>query len=275
MKKLFKNYIALFSVLALFSACTEEVDYSPVQPSAVAETEYYFNRAQSTSAVLALTDSLYAITIERENTENEVTINIDVNAVDSVFTLPDTVTFKAGEKTAEIVVAINEKMELFKNYQVEVTIPEEYINPYKEDNYSIFTMNFIKEDYVPYGKGTYTWNFLGIQYEQEIEYSEILGAYRLPSPWSTPASIYVGAGYGAEKGGNVVFWFNEEDGSITLENNSILSGLIHPSYGSVTANFQQGVGSNDNNVFQFMYKWTVSAGSFGSYVDQFELQEQY
>lgn len=281
MKKLFKNYIALFSVLALFSACTEEVDYSPAKPSAVAETEYYFNRAQSTSAALSLTEFEYAIIIERANTENEVTLNLYANAVDSVFTIPESVTFAAGEKTAEIKVAINDKMELFKDYKIEITIPEEYTNPYKEDNYSTFTANLIKEDYVPYAKAIYSWGFTKIlfglpeplAYYQEIQYSELLGYYRMVSPWTTISDVYVGAGCGVEKGGNVVFAINEETGKITLDKATILSGLIHPSYGSVTANFE--AGAVQDGVLLFQYKWTVAAGSFGSAVDQVEIAEIY
>ena len=277
MKKLFKNYIALFSVLALLSACTEEVDYSPAQPSAVAETEYYFNRDQSTSAVLALTDNEYAITIERANTENDVTIDIDVNAVDSVFTIPKAVTFKAGEKTAEIVVTINEKMELFKNYKVELTIPEEYTNPYKEDNYSIFTANFIKEDYVPYAKAEYVWGFIGgLSHEQEIEYSAILNQYRMKAPWADPvaADLYVNyVGYGAEDGEDVCFTITEETGAIVVSPASIKTGVVHPNYGSVTANFEAGVVRDGALLFQ--YKWTVAAGSFGSMVDQVNIVEVY
>lgn len=274
MKKLFKNYITLFSVLALFSACTEEVEYTPAQPSEVAETEYYFNKTQPISVVLSLTDTEYVVVLERVNSENEVTLDLDVNVDDNVFNVPETVTFEAGKATAEVVISINENMEPFKEYKIEVGLPEKYINPYKEDNYSIFNAKLIKEDYAPYAKGVYAWGFMGMQYYQEVEYSEILGAYRLPSPWSTPASGYVAAGYGAENGGNVVFFLNEETGEITLENNEILSGLIHPTYGSITANYLAGMVDEEGTLL-FQYKWTCSAGSFGSAIDKLQIVEIY
>ena len=93
------------------------------------------------------------------------------------------------------------------------------------------------------------------------------------APFSTPADTYVSAGYGAEQGDNVVFAINEETGEITLDNATILSGLIHPSYGSVTANFE--AGAVQDGVLLFQYKWTVAAGSFGSVVDQVQIAEIY
>ncbi len=274
MKKLFKNsYIAL-AVLALgFSACTDECGYTPAKPSAVETNDYYFDATQPASDLLGLTDTEYTVTVERVNAAEEETISIYAVADEEIFTVPANVTFAAGEKTANIVIGLSEKMEPFKNYKLELSLPMEIINPYKTDNNSVCVVTLMKEDYKPYAKGIYTWNFLGISYYQEIEYSELLNKYRMIAPFSTPASAYVSAGYGAEQGDNVVFTINEETGKITLDNATILSGLIHPSYGSVTANFE--AGAIQDGVLLFQYKWTVAAGSFGSYVDQVEIAEIY
>ena len=276
MKKLFKNsYIAL-AVLALgFSSCTEECDYIPAQPSAVETNEYYFDASQPASDLLGLTATEYVVTVERSGavSAEEETIAIYAIADEEIFTVPSTVTFAAGETKAEIVVGISDKMEPFKSYKFELSLAEELVNPYKEDNNSVYVVTLMKEDYKPYAKGIYTWNFFGIQYYQEIEYSELLGKYRMVAPFSTPASAYVAAGYGAEKGGDVVFTINEETGAITLDNISFISGLIHPSYGSVTANFE--AGAVQDGALLFQYKWTVSAGSFGSKVDQVQIVEIY
>ena len=274
MKKLFKNsYIAL-AVLALgFSSCTEECDYTPAKPSAVETNDYYFDAAQPASEVIGLADTAYVVTVERVNAAEEETIAINAVADKDIFTVPATVTFAAGETKAEVVIGLSEKMEPFKNYKFEISLPEEIVNPYKEDNNSVCIVNLMKEDYKPYAKSIYTWNFFGIQYYQEIEYSELLGKYRMIAPFSTPASAYVAAGYGAEQGGNVIFAINEETGAITLDTTSFISGLIHPSYGSVTANFE--AGAVQDGALLFQYKWTVSAGSFGSKVDKVEIVEIY
>ena len=282
MKKLLNlKYMAFFAVLALFSACTEsEDDYTPAKPSAVEETEYYFNRTQPTSAVISLAASEYVVSLERINSEEEITLDLIVNAEDSVFTVPETVTFKAGESTADIVIAINNKMDVFVEYAVEISLPEEYINPWKVDNYSIFTIKLIKDDYAPFAKGIYNWGFTPIlvgvelKFEQEILYSEYLDSYRMISPWSTPAATYVAWGCGAEPGENVEFQINEETGEVTLLQGVMTCGLIHPNYGSVYANFVSGNVDEEGNI-NFEYKWTVSAGSFGTAVDQLEIIDLY
>jgi hypothetical protein len=282
MKKLLNlKYMTLFAVLALFSACTEEDDYTPAQPSAVEETEYFFNREQATSAVLPLSASEYVVVLERVNNEETVTLNLNVNAVDSVFTVPKTVTFEAGANTAEILIAINDNMAVFEDYAVEISLPEEYINPYKMDNYSVFVLKLKKDDYAPYAKGIYNWGFAPIlvkgaelKFEQEILYSEYLDTYRMISPWSTPAATYVAWGCGAEPGENVEFQINEETGEVTLLQEVMTCGLIHPSYGSVYANFVSGNVDEEGNI-NFEYKWTVSAGSFGSAIDQLQIVEIY
>ncbi len=273
MKKIFKNsFIALAAVFA-FTACTEEVDYTPAEPSKVDNTQFYFNREQATSAVLDLTETQYKVYIERVNAETEETINLIANVDEDIFTVPQSVTFAAGETTAEIVVSINEKMEPFVEYDIEISIPEELINPYKQDNNSILTVQLLKEDFKPYAKAAYMWGFFGLSYEQEVYYSEILQTYRIVTPWVTPAPIYTQYGYGAEAGESVEFTINE-DNTLSLAKTAFKSGLIHPSYGSVTANYEASM-IDENGVFYFQYKWTVSAGSFGSYVDQVQIVELY
>ena len=261
MKKLLKlNYIALFAVLALFSACTEEVDYTPAQPSAVEETEYFFNRTQATSAVLSLTASEYVVVLERVNSEEAVTLNLDVNADENVFTVPETVTFEAGANTAEIVIAINENMDAFKEYAVEIGLPEEYINPYKMDNYSIFTVKLLKEDYAPFAYGVYTaWLFGG--WEAVLEYSPMLDLYRFKDCWVK---------------GDVTFRVTDpETMAFEMTDESYSTGYNHPSYGMITAVVLGKYNAFDaeTNTFYFAYDMQVSAGSFGQDFDTFQILE--
>lgn len=51
------------------------------------------------------------------------------------------------------------------------------------------------------------------------------------------------------------------------------TGIVHPSYGMVTAECQNTAYREAEQTFLFQYKWTVSAGSFGSGVDSFEVTE--
>lgn len=51
------------------------------------------------------------------------------------------------------------------------------------------------------------------------------------------------------------------------------TGIVHPSYGMVTAECQNTAYREAEQTFLFQYKWTVSAGSFGSGIDSFEVTE--
>ena len=156
MKKLFNiGYIALFAVLALFSACTESEEYTPAQPSA--ETSAYrFAASSASNVVLALTDSVYQVVVERDDVENELTLPLNVKGDVEILSLPTSVTFAAGEKQALLEIAVSPNMELFKNYYLEISIDESYVNPYNVDDFSVLPITFLKEDYVPCAKGVYT-----------------------------------------------------------------------------------------------------------------------
>lgn len=277
MKKLFNlNYIVLLAVLALFSACTEDNEYVPAGPCA--ETNAYrFAADQNVAPVLALTDSVYVVTLERDNTEEEVTVALNVKGDTDMLKAPSTVTFAAGEAQVSLNIEIAPSMEAFKNYYLEISIDESLVNPYLPDNNSVCIVSLMKEDYVPYAMANYVWGFIGgLEHKQVIEYSAILDTYRMKAPWADPvaADLYVNyVGYGAEDGEDVCFSINEETGEITVNPTAIKTGVVHPSYGSVTANFEAGL--VQEGVLLFQYKWTVSAGSFGSKVDQVVIEEIY
>lgn len=278
MKKLFKNSLIALAVLALgISSCTEECDYTPAKPSSVETNDFYFNANQPASELLGIADTVYTVTLERANADEELTININAIANEEIFNIPATATFAAGESTTDIVIGLSEKMEPFKSYKFELSLPMELINPYKTDNNSVCIVTLMKEDYKPYAKAEYVWGFIGgLAHEQEIEYSAILNQYRMNAPWADPvaADLYVNyVGYGAEDGEDVYFTIDETTGKIIVDPATIKTGVIHPSYGSVTANFEAGVVRDGALLFQ--YKWTVSAGSFGSKVDQVNIIELY
>lgn len=281
MKKIFNiSYIALFAVLALFTACTEEDDYTPAPQAKVEENGYRFKVDIEKPIILDLTATEFSIIVERDSIGFEETLELYADA-DSELNIPTSVTFAADASQAELKIGVSESLQPFVKSQIrELRLADtDEINPYKID-IPYISLYVYKEDYVPYGKGVYNWGFFtmlfGVEYpyEQEIEYSEYLNAFRLPSPFTTLASIYVGAGCGVENGDDVVFQIDEEKGEVILENEVIKSGLIYPSYGSVYANYQASMIMEDGTIL-FQYNWTVSAGSFGSAVDQLKIVEVY
>ncbi len=276
MKKIVKNIMVL-AVLALgFSACTEEVEYTPALPCDVDSTAYRFQVGQETNVVLPLDATKFTVTLERVNTEAEEEIVLTSVADKEYITIPESVVFAPGQATATIEILLADSMKPFEEYAFEITLPEELINPYKADNYSLFNAVVKKEDYLPYGKGLYIWGLLGLQYENEIHYSEYLDAYRIVTPWVTPASAYVSYGYGAESGQSVDFILDEE-GEIVMLSEKFKSGMVYPGGGSVVATFVEAetIDADDTVVYAFTYQWTCDLGSFGELVDYLQITEVY
>ena len=258
MNKIFK--LALCSMFALnFAACTEEVDYTPGKQSEVAENQVYFLASNSAAPVMAKEDTQFSVLVGRVDGNAAQSVPLKVtNPNEDIFTVPATIEFAAGETEKELVIQASSNMELFQEYYLKLEIPEEFTNPYKEqENHPIVIMNVIKEDYVPYATGTYTSNFFGGSWSQLMEYSPILDMYRFPDLWAT--------GYDVE--------FKWDGSNIKCAKTTVETGYVHKTYGMVSATAVATAYREAQNAFLFQYKWTVAAGSFGSYVDQFILEE--
>lgn len=258
MNKIFK--LALCSVLALnFTACTEEVDYTPATPSQVTD-QVYFMASNTAAPVMQKDDTQFTVLVGRDNSSSAQSVPLKVtNPNPEIFTVPATIEFAAGEAEKELVVQASSSMELAKNYYLKLEIAEEFVNPYKaQDNHPIIELSILKEDYELYAVGTYTAGFFSNQsWKQEMQYSPALDMYRFTDLWAT--------GY------HVAFKW---DGSkITCANTTVQSGYVHPTYGMCSATVEATAYEAESNAFLFTYNWTVSAGTFGSFVDQFILEE--
>lgn len=258
MNKIFKLALSAFVALS-FTACTEEVDYTPATPSNVND-QVYFLASNSAAPVMQKADTQFTVLVGRDNSSAAQSVPLKVtNPNADIFTVPETIEFAAGEAEKELVITTSEKMELAKSYYLKLEIPEEFVNPYNaQDNHPILVMNVLKEDYEPYAVGTYTAGFFSNQsWEQVMEYSPALDMYRFPDLWAN--------GYDVE--------FKWDGTKITCAKTTVQSGYVHPTYGMCSATAEATAYRAESNAFLFQYKWTVSAGSFGSYVDQFILEE--
>jgi hypothetical protein len=262
MKKLFNiSYIALFAVLALFSACTEENEYTPANPSA-ATNPYKFEASTPSNVVLALTDSVYNVVVERADATEEVTLPLVAKGDLDVFTVPTTVTFAAGETTAELQIAIAPSMEAFKNYYLEVSIDENYVNPYLPDNNSVCLFTFLKEDYAPFAVGKYTAWLFGA-WNAVLEYSPMLDLYRFKDCWVK---------------GDVTFRITDpETMAFEMTAASFPTGYDYQPGAPVVANVlaKYNYFDAETNTFYFAYQMFVPAlnGGFGEDFDTFQILE--
>ena len=139
MKKLFKSYIAL-AVLALgFSACTEEVEYTPAE--APTNAQVYFSNTNGAQIDLAQDAKSFDIAVSRVVAGAAASIDVTVTAdeaANEIFEFPATVEFADSAATAVYTVAVKEGVTL------------EY------DAYNSITLAFDEALTTPYGNGSYS-----------------------------------------------------------------------------------------------------------------------
>ena len=157
MKKLFKSYIAL-AVLALgFSACTEEVEYTPAE--APTNAQVYFSNTNGAQIDLAQDATSFDIAVSRvvagEAASIEVTVTAD-SLANTVFEFPATVEFADSAATATYTVTVKEGVTL--EYEV----------------YHNIVLAFDETLTTPYGNGAYSF------------------AVGVPAPWSQWKQIGTG-----------------------------------------------------------------------------------
>lgn len=259
--KIFHKYFLLAVVsCCLFTACSDDEDYTPGTPSNANGDNVYFSADNEATLALGVDESEFTMTIERSNAGAAQSIPLKVATPhDSIFTVPVTVDFASGEGSKVIIIKTSDKMRMFKKYALSITIPEEYTQQYAETTtYPRMELNITKEDYKPYATGLYTSGYFEELWDATLEYSEILNLYRFPSCWV--------------KGYDVTFAWDGSEKVKVNNGNKFVTGYIHASYGMVSAT--PGLCSYDasSKTFSFIYEWTVSAGTFGEIPDTFEVK---
>ena len=80
--------------------------------------------------------------------------------IKEVFVLPDSVSFAAGESTAQIEVAFS-NLDKFKTYTLGLRLDEKASDPYEinELGTTNFVVNIQQEDWTDYAQGTFTSGF--------------------------------------------------------------------------------------------------------------------
>ena len=260
--KTMKNILGILLlglITTVVSSCNDDINYSPGEPSPFAESKVFFSKDNVYDVILGVYDTEVTFFLERTDASSALSVALEADGYDeNIFTVPASVEFAAGETKKEVKIQVK-NMEVFTDYSLKkIAIPSELVNPYKD--YSAISLNVLKEDYVPFAKGMYTSNFFEDQWEMVLEYSEILGLYRFQD-------LYV-EGYD--------FFFKWDGGeTMTMDPVNITTGYVHPTYGMITAKTQATQYDAESQTMAFKYNWTVSAGSFGSYVEYFEITEKY
>lgn len=255
-------FMALSAALLLAFACQKEDTYVPGKPT-VENDNVYFSPDNGTSAVLAVDETEVTVLLSRMDSTDALTVPVTAwTSHPAAFELPEKVEFAAGAATAEYKIKTTDSLAMFVNYPVRLSIPEELTNAYDTlDVYPRFALNVVKEDYKACAKGTWIDYFMyageeAAEWEQALQYSEILDTYRFPDVWYP--------GYSVE-----FKWDGKGNPEMAA---AYTTGVEDSTYGMITANTVDATYADDTFVLNF--EWTVSAGSFGAAPQIFVITEK-
>lgn len=254
------------------SSCSDDDDYTPGAPSGKYDVSFANEEAKK---VLALDDKTFTVDVTRANGDGELTVPVEVLQKPDCFTVPQSITFAAGETEKSLEIAVADGMENFVDYTLRLRIPEAYTQAYKEDAGSpMLNMTVLKEDFKPWAEGVFRDNIIFKQaWNQTLEYSEIKDTYRLPDLIAT-GTHFLFKWNGKADDDSELYFCDSEGAKIAIQ----ATGFVHPSYGMIMANFlyTEWLGFDSaKETFYFPIEFTVSAGTFGANYDTFTITKKY
>ncbi len=269
MKKLNIKVLSLFvAAVGMFASCSqEEITKAEIDAqNAVAATELPTIAAISVDTVGAF-DAVINVTI-KGNYEHILELSLDyASSVD--FEDVKTTRVSTPELLSQIpdgVVVDKEEGYTFKVNVAGLTQNSDYYiaaNAYVRGNAPIVCENVLQittmNVYVPFVNGVYSCGLFG-EWEQPMEkYILEDNVYRLPD--------YIAPGY------DLYFTWNPETGEVATINKSWETGYIHPDYGMIISTCSGAAYDAETKTLAFAVEYTVSAGSFGAFVDTFTITE--
>lgn len=278
MKRLKIFAIAIATIL--FTSCEEDFpsrEDSPFESESSMKVQFANN---DTSYVLGENDESFFIELYREIPTSTATINLHSTSSDYLFDIPSTASFNAGETKTTIEVKLKKDIEMFKKYTLYVNLD---LTPEQSNFYdSLATApqlvtTITKEDYKPYGIGTFTSWLFGDWDNQIIEYSEYKDAYRLTN--------LITVGYDLEFKLNAdKTAFKVISGDDAGDNTIEWETGIDKGYGMICAYFYPQTtqdesdyyhGTFENNTFTFLTCEYYDTDSWGEGTETFSIDQKY
>ena len=211
MKNLKILYIALIALVAgAFGACTNG-EYEPGPQVSGPQVSFVAKNPTSVEFTGVATENTQKLTLGRVETNEALTVYVIAEVekgAEKLFTIPETVTFAAGEATAELVYTVDqESFESDKTYTVKFYLEDEVSTPYGYSEWTVaYALNpweLMKDSKGNNAKAKFRGNdmltaLFNIDAEVEIEvnmyeHKTRKGYYKVEDPWT--ASISYGFGY--------------------------------------------------------------------------------
>lgn len=260
------RYLGILLMTICLASCEEQ--YTPGEPENENSWGIYFGQSEIDCIIGADSPASIDLTVLRSKTEGEVTVPLYLDTEDTgLFSAPENITFKDGESEVTVTVSLGQ-MEYNTSYVAYLDLPidAEYIHLYNPELATSFKLSVTKEDYQTVATGTYTSGFFTIDdagtpysLEAALEYSELLGIYRLKDIYEEDYHIT----------------FTWDGGGTAVPTGRLATGYVHPSYGMYYISCETIYYDSDAKTFSFPWTWSVSAGTLGSNViDTFLITEE-
>lgn len=147
------NKILLLAATALLAFACGKTDYpeyewGPQDDTTVVKTEVFF---VNTKDILELDPAVDSVIVQLGRTVNTEALSVPLIVKDpaGIFDVPSTAEFEAGAATTTIQIGLS-KMELEKNYELSISIPNDYMYTYKKTSSAAsaktnYHMNVLKQ----------------------------------------------------------------------------------------------------------------------------------
>ena len=203
-------YIALIALVAgAFGACTNG-EFEPGPKVSGPQVSFAPENAKSVDFTGNEAENTQSLTLARVDTKEALTVFVlseVTKGAESFFTIPETVSFAAGEATAQLVYTVDQsKLENDTNYTVKFYLEEEFATPY---GYAEWTVNLalnpwelLKDSKGNNAKGKFRGvaamdDFWGVSSLEEIAVNvyqhKQKKQYKVENPWVTTLMIALGA----------------------------------------------------------------------------------
>lgn len=245
MKKIF-YFTTIIGLLFTFVSCEQD---DGVAYELTDKVEASFPSTVVNYQMIAEDGNKIVVEMWRGNTKGAATVPVTVtDNTNGVFTPEkEQFDFAAGENKAYLTFTYPDINQFGgEKYEIELTIDEEMVSPGGNGTIKISAQR--KLTFKSLGTGTFTTEFFGESWAQEVMKAEEADYYRLPD-------CYYG-GYHIE--------FSIQDGEISFARQPM--GYVHSDYGMVHFTMPRDEytqPNRDGNVFNLYAEFTVAAGSFG------------
>ncbi len=252
MKKFFNIFAVAALACAAFAACSDDENYVPGEPDAAGCYGVYFPAQQTSFELDPSADTELTFTAARTKTDDAIIVPVAIKRGEETFSVSE-ISFAAGEEETEFTISFpNAEVGVTYNLDLQIEDPQ-YASMYSQ-NSSFLYFNVTRVKWNVLGTGDFFYNYwwVGLEEGLTLEQRDGTDMYRIQN-W----------------GGGVTLFFTMQNGVPLIARQEI--GDTYSDYGAVYVQSTDGEYDEENRVYYFLNRYTVSAGSFGSGVEYFAL----